>query len=415
MRARHRFGTSFATLPDLATRDGALPSVESEVDDAMFTKRFKLFNLLGFPIYVDLSWFIIVLLITWSLATNLFPYWYEGMEQATYWWMGLAGAMGLFVSIVAHELGHSVVARQFDMPVRSITLFIFGGVAELSQEPPSAKAEFFVAIAGPLVSVLVGITCFVAAMTFDASPTPIVGVLWYLGIINGVLVVFNMIPAFPLDGGRVLRSILWHVRGSLRWSTRITSTIGSGFGLVLIVLGVVNFVGGNFVGGMWQFLIGMFLRGAAQMSYQQVLIRRALEGESIDRFMQTNVVTVSPSTTIRQLVEDYVYRHHYKMFPVTDQQRLVGCVTTREIQQVPREEWEQRTVGEVLAPCANENTAEPSADAMQTLSRMNQGSVSRLMVVQNDRLEGIVSLKDLMKFIALKVELEEGHTIAHSG
>jgi Zn-dependent protease len=129
-------------------------------------------------------------------------------------------------------------------------------------------------------------------------------VLWYLGIINGVVVVFNLIPAFPLDGGRVLRSILWHVQGSLRWSTRITSSIGSGFGLVLILLGVLNFVGGNFVGGMWQFLIGMFLRGAAQMSYQQVLIRRVLEGEAIDRFMQTNVVTGSPSTTIRQLVED---------------------------------------------------------------------------------------------------------------
>ena len=146
------------------------------------------------------------------------------------------------------------------------------------------------------------------------------------------------------------------------------------------------------------------------MSYQQVLIRRALEGESIDRFMQTNVVTVSPSTTIRQLVEDYIYRYHYKMFPVTDQQRLLGCVTTRDVQQVPQDQWDQRTVGEVFEACANENTTERSADAMQTLSRMNQGSISRLMVVQNDRLEGIVSLKDLMKFIALKVELEEGPT-----
>lgn len=382
----------------------------------MFTKRFKLMNLIGFPIYIDLSWFVIVLLITWSLATNLFPLWYEGIEPATYWWMGLAGAIGLFVSILAHELGHAVVARRFDMPVRSITLFIFGGVAELSQEPPSAKAEFFVAIAGPIVSVLVGIGCYAAAVNVEELfATSVVGVLWYLGIINGVVVVFNMIPAFPLDGGRVLRSILWHVQGSLRWATRITSSIGSGFGLVLILLGVLNFVGGNFVGGMWQFLIGMFLRGAAQMSYQQVLIRRALEGEPIDRFMQTEVVSVSPSTTIRQLVEDYVYRHHHKMYPVTDQQRLVGCVTTRDIQKVPRDEWEHRTVGDVLAPCANENTTEPSADAMQTLSRMNQDSVSRMMVVRNDRLEGIVSLKDLLKFISLKVELEDDRSSLPAG
>jgi Zn-dependent protease/predicted transcriptional regulator len=375
----------------------------------MFTKRIKLFHLLGFPIYVDLSWFVIVLLITWSLATNLFPRFYEGVSHATYWWMGLAGAIGLFVSILAHELGHSVVARRFDMPVRSITLFIFGGVAELSREPPSAKAEFFVAIAGPIVSVLVAVACYAMAIVGEARlAVPIVAVLWYLGIINGVIVAFNMIPAFPLDGGRVLRSILWHVRGSLRLATRITSSIGSGFGLLLILLGVISFMGGNIIGGMWQFLIGMFLRGAAQMSYQQVLIRRALEGESVDRFMQTDVVTVSPSTTVRQLVEEYIYRYHYKMYPVTDQQRLLGCVTTRNVQQVPQDQWEQRTVGEVLEPCANENTTERSADALQTLSRMNQGSVSRLMVVHNDHLEGILSLKDLLKFIALKVELEEG-------
>jgi Zn-dependent protease len=154
---------------------------------------------------------------SWSLATDLFPRFYEGVSHATYWWMGLAGAIELFVSILAHELGHSVVARRFDMPVRSITLFIFGGVAELSREPPSAKAEFFVAIAGPIVSVLVAVAGYAMAIVGEARlAVPIVGVLWYLGIINGVIVAFNMIPAFPLDGGRVLRSILWHVRGSLR-------------------------------------------------------------------------------------------------------------------------------------------------------------------------------------------------------
>lgn len=376
----------------------------------MFTKRFKLFNLLGFPIFVDLSWFVIVLLITWSLATNLFPHFYEGLPVATYWWMGLAGAIGLFVSILAHELGHAVVARQFDVPMRGITLFIFGGVAEMTKEPPSAKAEFFVAIAGPIVSVVIAVACYAAGAYGEAGlAAPIAGVLWYLGMINGVVVAFNMIPAFPLDGGRVLRSILWQVKGSLRWATRITSGIGSGFGLLLILMGVISFIGGNFIGGMWQFLIGIFLRGAAQMSYQQVLIRHALEGEPVERFMHSDVITVPPAITVHQLVEDYVYRHHHKMFPVTDDGRLVGCVTTREVQQVPRGEWNQRTVGEIAKPCADENTIHRNADAMQALSNMSRNGASRLMVVENGHLEGILSLKDLLKFISLKVELEEGN------
>lgn len=374
----------------------------------MFTKRFKLFDLLGFPIYVDLSWFIIAVLITWSLATNLFPSFYEGLSTASYWWMGLAGAIGLFVSILAHELGHSVVARQYDVPMRGITLFIFGGVAEMTQEPPSAKAEFFVAIAGPIVSVVIGVVCYAAGAYGEAGlTTPVAAVLWYLGVINGVVVAFNLIPAFPLDGGRVLRSILWHFKGSLQWATRITSSIGSGFGFVLILLGIVSFIGGNFIGGMWQFLIGMFLWGAARMSYQQVLIRRALEGEPVERFMRADVITVPPSLTVQQLVEDYIYKHHHKMFPVTEEDRLLGCVTTRDVQQVPRGDWHQRTVGEIVAPCADTNTIRRDADAMQALSSMSRNGASRLMVVRDGHLEGILSLKDLLEFISLKVELEE--------
>lgn len=374
----------------------------------MFTKRIKILDLLGFPIFLDLSWFIIVILITWSLATNLFPQFYEELADSTYWWMGLAGALGLFVSILAHELGHAVVARRFDLPMRGITLFIFGGVAEMTREPPSAKAEFFVAIAGPIVSVVIAAACYAAGVYGQPYlPIPVAGVFWYLGMINAVVVVFNLIPAFPLDGGRVLRSILWHFRGSLRWATRITSSIGSGFGLVLILLGVFSFVGGNFIGGMWQFLIGMFLRGAAQMSYQQVLIRNALEGEPIERFMHGDVISVSPQTTIRDLVENYIYRHHHKMFPVTDNERLVGCVTTRDVQEIPRSEWDQRTVGEISNPCGSENTIQKEADATQALAKMNSNGASRLMVVENERLMGILSLKDLLKFISLKVELEE--------
>lgn len=374
----------------------------------MFTKRIKIFRLLGFPIYIDLSWFVIVLLITWSLAANVFPSFYEGLAPSTYWIMGLSGAIGLFASILLHELGHSVVARRFNVPIRGITLFIFGGVAEMTEEPPSAKAEFFVAIAGPIVSVILAIGCYAAAVFGAAAMAmPVAGVLSYLGIINAVVVGFNMIPAFPLDGGRVLRSILWHFKGNLRWATRITSTIGSGFGMFLILLGLFNFIAGNFIGGMWQVLIGMFLRGAAQMSYQQVLIRRALEGEPIDRFMNTEAIKVPPTATVHQLVEDYVYKYHHKMFPVADNGQLLGCVTTQDIQQVPRDQWDQRSVSDIAEPCDEENTIERGTDSMRALSKMQQKGASRLMVVRDGHLEGILSLKDMLQFISLKVELEE--------
>jgi len=377
----------------------------------MFTKRFKLFNLLGFPIYIDLTWFIIVLLITWSLATMAFPYNYKGLSTSTYWLMGLAGALGLFASILAHELGHAVVARRFDVPMASITLFIFGGVAEMTREPPSPKAEFFVAIAGPIVSVIIAAICFAltatGAIAATGAATPVFGVVAYLALINTIVVVFNMIPAFPLDGGRVLRSILWQIKGSLRWATRITSAIGSGFGLFLILMGVLTLFG-NLVGGIWLALIGLFLRSAAQMSYQQVLVRRALEGEPVERFMRDDVVTVPPSISVHQLVDDYIYKHHHKMYPVIEDGELVGCVTTREIQQVPRSQWDQRTVGEIAQACTDENTIAPEADAMDALSRMSRSKASRLMVVRGGHLEGILSLKDLLNFISLKVELENG-------
>lgn len=379
----------------------------------MFGYRFKLFTLFGFPVRIDVSWFLIVILITWSLAVGLFPHFIEGLHPATYWAMGVAGALGLFISIVAHEFAHAIVARGYGIPMKGITLFIFGGVAEMEDEPPSGRAEFFVAIAGPIASILVAVLGFGLWLVGLALEWPAAanGVLAYLGWINLVLVIFNMIPAFPLDGGRVLRAALWSWKGSLRWATRISSTIGSGFGLALIVLGALAFISGNFVGGMWWFLIGLFLRGAAQMSYQQVLIRRAIEGEPVSRFMHPEPHTVSPGLNLAELVEDHVYRTHHKMFPVTeDDGRLLGCVTTRQIREVPREQWSARTVRDVMLDCSSDNTISPDEDAIRALSRMQQTGASRLMVVADGELVGILSIKDLIKFISLKIELEEdGH------
>jgi Zn-dependent protease/predicted transcriptional regulator len=376
----------------------------------MFGKRISLFKLLGFEVRIDLSWVIIAVLIVWSLSKGLFPLYFKDLSAGAYWIMGITGAVGLFLSIIFHELSHSLVARRYGMPMKGITLFIFGGVAEMSDEPTSAKGEFFMAIVGPVSSVIAGLA-FYALHSFGKSlglPSAVNGVLSYISWINFLLAAFNLMPAFPLDGGRVLRSILWGLKKNIRWATRVSSSIGTVFGILLIVLGFVRVVfQGDFVGGMWWFLIGMFLQSAARASYQQLLTRRALEGEPVRRFMESNPVTVAPSTSIEELVEDYIYKHHYKMFPVVDAGKLSGCITTKEVKQIPREEWSRKTVGAAAVQCSTENTIGPDEDAVKAVSKMNQNGLSRLMVVDEGRLVGIIALKDMLKFLSLKVELED--------
>jgi Zn-dependent protease/predicted transcriptional regulator len=374
----------------------------------VFGKRFDLFTIFGFKVRADVSWIFLSVIVTWSLATQVFPFWSKGLSTVTYWWMGAVGAVGLFVSIVLHELSHSLVARQHGVVMSGITLFIFGGVAEMTDEPPSPRAEFQVAIAGPLMSVLVAIVCWGFSRVGASAgwPEAATGTLRYLGFINIVLVLFNMIPAFPLDGGRVLRSIIWHSKKSLINATRVTANIGIAFSYVLIGLGVLRAILGDIIGGLWSFLIGMFLRAAANMSYQQLLVRRSLEGQTVRRFMKTEPITVPGDVTIRSLVEDYVYRYHHKIYPVIDHERLIGCITTKQLKEIPMEQWVDRLVKDIAHGCSEENTIDPETDAAQALARMSQSGNSRLMVVKNGELLGIVTLKDMLQFLSLKFEIE---------
>ena len=374
----------------------------------MFGKRIKLFKLLGFEVRIDFSWIIIAVLVVWSLSQGLFPSYYKDLPLRTYWFMGIVGTLGLFLSIVAHEFAHSLVARKNGMPMKGITLFIFGGVAEMGEEPPRAKAEFMMAIVGPLSSIVIAIVFYAIYRFGGFLPEPVSGVLGYLAWINAILAGFNLLPAFPLDGGRVLRSILWGIKKDLNWATRISSHIGSGFGVLLIVLGVFSALRGNFIGGMWWFVLGIFLRGAARMSYQRLVTRRALEGESVRRFMNNDPVTVRPNLSLEELVEDYVYKYHFKLFPVVeDGNRLIGCITTKDVKGVPREEWGRKEVGEIAERCTSENTIDPETDSTEALSIMSRNGASRLMVVEGGRLVGVIALKDMLKFLSLKVELDD--------
>ncbi|MFW6154772.1 MAG: site-2 protease family protein [Planctomycetota bacterium] len=383
----------------------------------MFGRAITLFTVFGFTVRLDPSWLIIMALIVWSLAGAVFPEMYEGLHWGVYLTMGLAAAVGLFASIVVHELCHSLVARRYGLPMKGITLFLLGGVAEMHDEPPSAKAEFMMAIAGPVASVVVAVV-FIglgALGSLAGWSDPVVGVLKWIGLINGILAVFNMIPGFPLDGGRVLRAALWHFKGNLQRATRTASHVGAGFGAVLIGLGILNLLLLNPIGGLWWILIGMFVRGAAKSGYQQVLIRQALQGEPVRRFMNSDPVTVPPSISVEDLVENYVYRYHFKMFPIVEEDRLAGCVNTRLVKEVPREQWSQRTVGDLAAGCSEANTIAPDADAIDAFQQMNRHQASRLMVVQDGSLQGILALKDLLKFLSMKLELENNESVGLGG
>ena len=381
----------------------------------MFGMRWRLFRLLGIPVSVDVSWLLILALLTLSFAEGFptilheyFPGDTHQLAQADYWIMGLVTALAFFTCIVLHEFGHALVARSRGMPISGITLFLFGGVSELGEEPTSAGTEFLMAVAGPLVSaVLAAVFWVVAVVGYQGGwPHPVVIVLGYLATINGLVLIFNMVPAFPLDGGRVLRSILWGATGNVRRATRWASAVGQAFAWVLIAWGVLQFFSHNWVGGIWSALIGMFLNGAAKSSYQQVLIRQALQGEPVRRFMNPNPIVVSPSLDLLHWVEDFVYRYHHRAFPVASNGRLEGLVTTQALSQIPRGEWAAHTVGEVMARDLRAVSIAADADALEALGKMQRTGSSRLLVTEGDRLLGIVSLKDLLRFLNLKLELE---------
>ncbi len=375
----------------------------------MFGKSINLFRLFGFQVQADMSWLILALLITWSLATGYFPFQYSHLSPAQYWGMGILGAIGLFGSLIFHELSHSLVARRFGIQMKGITLFIFGGVAHMEEEPPNPKSEFFMAIVGPLSSLVLALLLYGAMQGGKAVgwPEPASGIVGYLSFINVLLAIFNMVPAFPLDGGRVFRSALWAWTGDIHWATRLAARFGSGFGIILMVLGGFNFFTGNFVGGLWYALIGFFLYGAAGQTYQQMLVNRALHGESVRRFMSPDPVTVPPDLSVQSLVDDYLYRYLHDMFPVLDGTKVMGCVSKKHVGKLSRVEWPNKSVADIMEACSPEKTVQADRDAAKALAQMIKTRSSRLLVLEGDRLVGVIVLKDLLKYLSFRIDLEE--------
>jgi len=369
-----------------------------------------LFEIAGFAVKVDWSWVILAILIAWSLAEGFFPSLYSGLPSITYWWMGIAGVVGLFLSILLHELSHSIVARHYKVPIHGITLFIFGGVAELDEEPLSPEIELRMAIAGPILSIGLAALFYVTTLVGQASnwAEPLIGVASYLASLNLILALFNLVPAFPLDGGRVLRAYLWRRWRDLHRATRVASNAGIWFAFTLMGIGVLSIIAGDLGSGIWWILIGLFLRNAAAGSYYELRARELMRAHKVRDFMSRSPIAVSSDMSIQQLVDEFVLRHHHEFFPVVDNGRIIGAVGLRQIKDVAREAWSKTTVGDVLVPVSEANAIEAQVDAMTALKELQRRKASRLMVVDGGILVGILALKDLLKHLSLQVQLEGG-------
>lgn len=371
-------------------------------------RKFRLFRVLGFEVGLDPSWLIIAALVVWSLAAGVFPYLFEGYGAGVYWSMAVVATIGLFVSIVAHELSHSLAARRLGMQMRGITLFIFGGLAEMDDEPPNPKAEALMALAGPAMSILLGALFYGAYRAFNGGlSTPVSGVIGYLGILNLALAGFNLIPAFPLDGGRVLRALLWRVSGDMLKATRWASGVGVAFAWMLVALGTMRVLQGIVVGGVWWILIGLFMRSIAGLSYRQLQVRTALRHETVARFTRRDLPGVPAGISLRNFADDYLFRHAERVYPVVDDNNVWrGCIGIEALKRVPQDRWHQVSVSEMAAVCEPDRLIDVAENAERAFRKFTRKPADTLFVAEGDRLVGTVSRQDLANFVAAKLELE---------
>ncbi|MGC1878642.1 MAG: site-2 protease family protein [Rhabdochlamydiaceae bacterium] len=376
----------------------------------MFGRRFNFLTIFGIKIGIEFSWLFIAILLSWTLAAGYFPYYYPQLSLGTYWVMGVVGMLGLFICVILHELGHAMVAKHYKLPISQITLFIFGGVAEIKKEPKTPKVEFLMAIAGPIVSVLLSAGLYGLTLIGRRFgwPIPVVAITAYLALINIILAVFNMIPAFPLDGGRIFRSILWWIKKDEGWATKVATRMGSGFGMILVFLGIFSLITGNFIAGIWFVILGLFLQRAAAASRSQYYISHELQGEKVEKFMTKNPISVSPEITIKGFIEKYVYESYHHLYPVTEKGSLVGYVSLREIKLIPAENWGKTRVKEVMVSSSQFKTVTPETSALEALNLINQSEMPILLVVKGKQLIGILTAQDLFKLISIKLELENG-------
>jgi Zn-dependent protease len=381
----------------------------------MSLPNWKIGRALGIPIHVHASWFAVFFFVTWSLATGYLPETLPDLSAPRYWSMGGFAALLLFLSVLLHELGHSYVALRYQIPISRITLFIFGGMAHMGKEPPSPRAEFLIAIAGPLVSLILGAGCLGGTMAVESlfAGSGIQGLVVLgslLGMVNVQLGLFNLIPGFPLDGGRVLRAGLWARNKDFNRATSQAALVGIGFGVALGLIGAVLIVGawsgalGDSLAtnGGWLIFLGAFIFSAALKSRRQAALQTSLASVTVRQVMVHRVVTLLPDMSVQDAVDQYFVTHGFGGFPVCEEGQVLGVVTVGDVQALPTALWPWRRVREVMRPASPAFCIPPDWSVMQAMDRMVQSGWDRLVVMENEEIVGLVTRSAVAHFLQLR-------------
>lgn len=371
----------------------------------MFQNSVPLLQIFGIQIKIHVSWLIIFILITWSLALG-FPQQHPDWSSQLRWGVAVATSLLFFLSILLHELAHSLIARMQGLEVKDIVLFIFGGVSQIREEPVSAKREFLMAFVGPLTSFALGGLCFVVYFLIREASMPAAAIARYLAYINVLLGAFNLVPGFPLDGGRVLRSIIWGITGDLQKATRWAARSGIFVSYALILLGILAFFNRNPIGGLWFAFIGWFLNNAAQSTQSHAVIKQILEGHKVRELVSQECASVSAEMSLEELVHDHFLAKGCRCLPVIEENHMMGLVTVHNVKQAPREAWPQIRVRQVMVPLDRVIAVRPDQDLWSAFEQMSESGVNQLAVMEDGRLAGMLGRDAVIGFIRLHAELE---------
>ncbi|NNE54116.1 MAG: site-2 protease family protein [Sulfitobacter sp.] len=374
----------------------------------MFSHAIKLFSVSGFEIKVDPSWLLIATLITWSLAQHYFPLSLPGYSNGAYLLMGLIAMLFFFASLLLHELSHSVVARSNGVPIRGITLFLFGGMAELEAEPQSGRVEFWIAIAGPIMSfALSGLFWILSSLSQAVGASAaLTEILSYLSLINLVLAIFNLVPAFPLDGGRILRAYLWHRHGDILRATETAARSGAIFAMILIGLGVLAIFQGAAAAGLWQVMIGLFVLTAARSSYQMQLAKSVFGDRTVGALVPGDPIILSPEMSIQEAVDDIFLPNRIGFAPVMEKGTLLGYLDQKAVAEIGRSDWGKTTVGDAYRGLDPAIMVSPDLPVEELMTRIAQSGRRKFLVVRDHDLLGVITLADITEYLHLAETLQ---------
>jgi Zn-dependent protease/CBS domain-containing protein len=388
-------------------QQNAAPEKQTGKGERKTLGRIPLFSFAGIKVTLDYSWLIIFALVAWSLSAGYFPHYFPDYGFRLYWTAGIVASILFFASILIHELAHSLTAVRAGIAIPEITLFIFGGVAHLSEEPSDPKTELKIAAAGPLASFLLAILFWLIKNALQGTaPDLLVAVFEYLAWINLALGIFNLGPGYPLDGGRILRAIVWWTTGSMAWATKWASDIGKGFAWALMILGVVRIFSGALIGGLWLIFIGMFLKGLAASGYRDLVMKQSFEGVNVEDLMVEDVISVPPDLTLAEATDSFFLRYGHGGFPVMQESKVLGLINLAKIKDIGTEERSTTTVAQVMIPLSSEVQIDPSESLIEALKKMTRSDLGRLLVMREGRMIGMITKTGLLRFLEIKQVLQ---------